>query len=661
MQLNETRSFQRLRTAFHLGALLFFVAIALAMQYLLARYADARAQAYLTSFQVNAELKAKQMDLRFRLLADHVNRLRMMAEQHYHTEDLPSGPELAAERQGDAVIGYGLPAPATANERGNFYAHQLLDTPALRRERDVAWALFLPMAAQHRLDDALRWSGIVSFHSGNWAAYPYQSLPEFLHGAKETHIRHALFDQYGSAYFHALRQALNRYPLVWRAPSQDQAGTGYIISIFAPVRLDDALQAYVLADVQLSFIVAQLRSDLPSGMHVQIVSDGGELIADSDGGHPTNQRSMAFYPAATAEAFTAVESDWHTDAAFYQLTRPLTTVAWQTRTLIDRDRITQLVNDDIRPLREAQLFLLVVIALVWWLLSRYFVTPALQLAELATLEDIVREPRLPRFWQAAKIQLRKLIVERRVALRTLESEREQLEQQVRDRTRELQNQNTELEAFNFAVSHDLRAPLRAVEGFVTALNEDYGKQLDATGQRYIERAKSGVSRMEELIEALLALSKLSRVDLQRESVDLSELAENIVQELRAANPDRNMTFTLQPQLIVQADRRLLRAALENLLANAVKYTSKIANARIDFYAEQLGDERVYVVADNGAGFDMQYAERLFTPFQRMHRQDEFAGTGVGLSTVQRIIHRHGGRIWADAAVGRGATFRFTLP
>ena len=661
MPLNEARSFQRLRTAFHLGALLFFVAIALAMQYLLGRYAEARAQTYLTAFQVNAELKAKQMDLRFRLLADHVHRLQMMAEQHFQTSDLPAGPELVAEYRDGEPIGYGLPAPANSAARGNIYAHQLLDTPALRRERDVAWALFLPMAAQHRLDDALRWSGIVSFHSGNWAAYPYQSVPEFLRGANETHIRHALYDQYDSPYFHALRQALNLYPLVWRAPSLDQAGTGYIISIFAPVLHDRRLQAYVLADVQLSFIVALLRSDLPSGMHVQIVTDSGDLIADSDGSQPSSPRSMAFYPAATQDAGATAESDWQTDPAYYQLNRPLTTVAWQTRTLIDRSRINELVNDDIRPLREAQVFLLAVIALVWWLLSRYFVTPALQLAELATLEDIAREPRLPRFWQAAKTQLRKLIVDRRVALRTLEKEREKLELQVRDRTRELQNQNTELEAFNFAVSHDLRAPLRAVDGFISALSEDYGTQLDATGQRFIERAKAGVSRMEELIEALLVLSQLSRIPLQRETVNLSELADTILQELRTANPARQFTVTIEPQIRVEADRRLLRAALENLLSNAIKYTSKTADARIEVYTETLANERVLVVADNGAGFDMHYAERLFTPFQRMHRQDEFTGTGVGLSTVQRIIHRHGGRIWAEAAVGQGAKFRFTLP
>ncbi|MFN4290482.1 MAG: ATP-binding protein [Permianibacter sp.] len=662
MPLNEARSFQRLRTAFHLGALLFFVAIALAMQYLLGRYADARAQTYLTSFQVNAELKAKQMDLRFRLLADHVHRLRMMAEQHFQAADLPPGPELQAEYRNDEVIGYGLPAPSSTDARGNIYAHQVLDTPALRRERDVAWALFLPMLTQHRLDDALRWSGIVSFHSGNWAAYPYQSVPAFLRGANETHIRHALYDQYNSPYFHALRQALHQHPLVWRAPSLDQAGTGYIISIFAPVLQNGNLQAYVLADVQLSFIMALLRSDLPSGMHVQIVTDSGDLIADSDGSQPSSQRSMAFYPAAPAQQTnTASENGWQADAAHYQLKRPLTSVVWQMRTLIERSRISELVNDDIRPLREARVFFLAMIALVWWLLSRYFVTPALQLAELATLEDIAREPRLPRFWQAAKTQLRKLIVERRVALRTLESEREKLEQQVRERTRELQNQNTELEAFNFAVSHDLRAPLRAVDGFISALNEDYGAQLDATGQRFIARAKAGVSRMEELIEALLTLSQLSRVALQRERINLSELAESIVQELRAANPDRQLTVTIEAQMWVEADRRLLRAALENLLSNAVKYTSKTTDAQIRVYTEQLADERVYVVADNGAGFDMHFAERLFTPFQRMHRQDEFTGTGVGLSTVQRIIHRHGGRIWAEAAVGQGARFRFTLP
>ena len=656
---------EKLRNRFHFGTIAFVIIISLAMQLLLDRYAAARAQAHLASFRINAELKARQIDLRFRLLADHVQRLRALAEQAYDEPRLTPAPALFAAVRKDQIVGYELPRQpdAHAMQRGNFYAHAPLSDAYSQRELDVAWSLFPAMIAQHQLDDALRWSGIVSFHSGNWAAYPYQSIDAFLVGASENHIRDALLNQYQNQFFVSLKQTLLQHDLVWRSPSFDQAGTGYIVSIFAPVWHQNELEAYVLADVQLQFLVALLRADLPTDMHIEILTQTQELIADSAGSHPTELRSSKFYPVPkqAAEASELMAPSWQLEADRYRLSLPLTGVNWLTTVIIEQARIDERVAADIQPLRHFQLLLIGLMLILWWLLARYFVTPSLLLADMASQQHLAVEPRLPRIWQDVKAHLRKLVLERRIALRTLEQEREQLEQQVRERTRELQNQNTELEAFNFAVSHDLRAPLRAIDGFVTALKEDCGEQLDANGQRFIDRAKSGVVRMEELIEALLALSHLSRVDLQRERLNLSELAEDITQELRSTAADRVINVAIEPDLWVHADRRLMRAALENLLSNAFKYTGKTAVAEIRFFRENAGAEAHYVVADNGAGFDMHYAARLFTPFQRMHRQDEFTGTGVGLSTVQRIIHRHGGEIWAEAEVGKGAKFRFSLP
>jgi signal transduction histidine kinase len=224
--------------------------------------------------------------------------------------------------------------------------------------------------------------------------------------------------------------------------------------------------------------------------------------------------------------------------------------------------------------------------------------------------------------------------------------------------------NRELEAFSYSVAHDLRAPLRGINGFSRALLEDYKDKLDDVGQQYLDRIAGAAERMGQLIDALLALSRLSRADLTREPVNLSRVAAAIVEQLRSSQPERNVEFVNQAGVVAHGDPPLLRAVLENLLSNAWKFTSKRASARISFSAEPAErphGEPVYCVRDNGAGFDMAYVEKLFAPFQRLHTSTQFAGTGVGLATVQRIVLRHGGRIWAEGAVDQGATLRFTLP
>jgi len=235
-----------------------------------------------------------------------------------------------------------------------------------------------------------------------------------------------------------------------------------------------------------------------------------------------------------------------------------------------------------------------------------------------------------------------------------------LERKFAKRTAELQASNEELEAFSYSVSHDLRAPLRAVEGFTDLLREDYGPQLDEMGQDYLNHIVQGTHRMSGLINDLIALAKMNQSELERQRVDLSHLAREIVADLRHRDPQRQVVVTIAENISADCDVGLMNAALENLLGNAWKFTSKIPDARIEFGSFARSSSMVYFVRDNGAGFDMGHASRLFAAFQRFHHERDFTGTGIGLATVKRIIRRHGGQVWAESAPGQGATFYFTL-
>jgi len=240
------------------------------------------------------------------------------------------------------------------------------------------------------------------------------------------------------------------------------------------------------------------------------------------------------------------------------------------------------------------------------------------------------------------------------------TERKKYEEELSERNLELTHANRELEAFSYSVSHDLRAPLRGIDGFSQALLEDYGPRLDGEAKNYLERIRGGVQRMGQLIDDILNLAKISRATMFFKTVDLSGIAEGIAQDLKSREADRDVTFEIKPGIEAGADPVLMKSALENLIGNAWKYTSKRGGAVIEFGATELYGKRTYFVRDNGVGFDMAYADKIFAPFQRLHKQEDFPGTGVGLASVQRIIHRHGGTIWAEAEVGRGATFYFTL-
>ncbi|MCX4186353.1 ATP-binding protein [Methylophaga sp. OBS4] len=238
----------------------------------------------------------------------------------------------------------------------------------------------------------------------------------------------------------------------------------------------------------------------------------------------------------------------------------------------------------------------------------------------------------------------------------------ELEQRVDERTAQLHELNSELEAFSYSISHDLRAHLRHIDGFSQLLLADSGKnELNETSKAHIARISHAGARMNDLIDDLLKLSQITRSEVSRSPVDVSQMAHDIVEGLQAAMPERRVTVTIAPGMKAEADKGLLRVVLENLFANAWKYTGNVGDAQIRFGINNNSEQQaVFFVQDNGAGFDMSYADKLFAPFQRFHAEKEFPGNGIGLATVQRIIRKHNGRIWADASQGKGATFFFTL-
>jgi PAS domain S-box-containing protein len=252
------------------------------------------------------------------------------------------------------------------------------------------------------------------------------------------------------------------------------------------------------------------------------------------------------------------------------------------------------------------------------------------------------------------------ITERKAAEEEIRRLNADLEQRVMERTANLEASNKELEAFSYSVAHDLRTPLRGISGFARVIEEDYAARLDDAGKDALHRVQAAAQKMGELIDDVLNLSRITRTEMNFEAVDLSALSLETIGELRSAEPGRNVNCEIPSQLAARGDKRLLAVLLANLLGNAWKFTGKLADARIELGMTEVDGKPVYFVRDNGVGFDMAHATNLFRPFHRLHGAGEFAGTGIGLATAHRIVQRHGGRIWTDAAIGRGATFYFTL-
>ena len=245
-------------------------------------------------------------------------------------------------------------------------------------------------------------------------------------------------------------------------------------------------------------------------------------------------------------------------------------------------------------------------------------------------------------------------------LQESEQEARELAETRAELVRDLEHKNRELESFSYAVSHDLRAPLRRIESFGRAVQESQAARLDDAGRRYLDRVREASRQMSQLIDDVLYLARVTRAEMREQELDLSALVTLLLDRMLEAEPGRQVEIKVRPGVTVTADGQLLRIAVENLLENAWKFTSKTPAARIEFGVTNMAGEPTYFVRDNGAGFDMAYADRLFGPFQRLHSSSEFPGTGIGLATVQRIIHRHGGRVWAEGMPGQGATLHFTI-
>jgi signal transduction histidine kinase len=363
--------------------------------------------------------------------------------------------------------------------------------------------------------------------------------------------------------------------------------------------------------------------------------------------------------------------------------RELTGADGATFVLRDEDRCYYADEDAIEPLWKGQRFPMSICISGWAMLNK----------QPVVIEDIYADPRIPaaayrptfvkslamvpirtadpigaigNYWASHHRPsdedlelLQSLANSTSVAIENVYLYRD-LEQRVEARTAELAAAHRELEAFSYSVSHDLRAPLRAIDGFAQATLEDCGDALGADGRDHLGRVRAATRRMSALIDDLLSLARVSRVAIDRARVSLSELAAHVAADLADTDPARAVTWNIHPGVVVDADRGLLRVLLENLLGNAWKFTARRADAVIEVGSAEQNGQRVYFVRDNGAGFDMKYAAKLFAPFQRLHDSAEFPGTGVGLATVQRVVRRHGGTIRAEGEVGAGATFTWTL-
>ena len=344
---------------------------------------------------------------------------------------------------------------------------------------------------------------------------------------------------------------------------------------------------------------------------------------------------------------------------------PIPETAWRMWIDVPEDRVLAGPRGFLKQLLLVGLGVVVAGAATGWLLSRTVTVPLRGLATAAgRLADGDYRSRVAP--QGAD-ELGEVARAFNVMVERVGHVHERLEGQVRRRTAELERSanelrstNEELEAFCYSVSHDLRAPLRSVHGFSEALLEDHREALDEQGRDYLDRVCGAADRMGRLIDDLLHLSRVSRAELTIEDVDLSDMAIEIVDEMRAAEPMRQIELAIHDGLGATGDPKLLRIALVNLLGNAWKFTGRRESAHVEFGLRSNGDGPAYFVRDNGAGFDMAHADQLFGPFRRLHRSDEFPGTGIGLAIVQRVVHRHGGRIWAEAKPDCGATFYFTL-
>ena len=602
-------------------------------------------------------------------MAGHVTRLQFVANdalaesREQNTHELPV--ELKPFYVNKQLAGYSLDdwhARDPKLKYGNIITDKNGFSAAERDEIAVMWRLFPTMRAMHASEPAVLWSYYQSMKFIALNTFPFEPA-----STEVERNGYTTFHDFIVGYTtpqriaHIYAQFANSDAPDWRGAHIDGGGGGWIASVTTPVRYKNELWAVVAADVKLQFLTDDLQANVPPGLRALIVDDRGQLLADSRG--IANQKGPPKLDDETAALIEQRQPDgqWQRRSGHYLVTQTLSAAPWHL-VLLQTDSNERYVQWT--PLIALALLLLIfiagLIALSVWL-RHFYVAPALRLAQQVMGETRVAEQPFPAAWRPSVRKLNEVWRERELLVTALQREQQELEARVAARTEALTLLNNEMATFSYAVSHDLRGPLRAIGGFAQALREEVGPQLAPEVQHHIERICTSVTRMGELIDGLLQLSKVGSGELHYQSVDLSAIASSIVQQLQEQEPERRAQCEIMPGITATGDERLLRAVLQNLLGNAWKYSSTKAQTLIRFSLDRHGDEMVYAVADNGAGFDMKYASRLFVPFQRLHSDAQFPGTGIGLATVQRIINRHGGRIWVKAEADVGATFYFTLP
>jgi len=463
----------------------------------------------------------------------------------------------------------------------------------------------------------------------------------------------------GRAYFEAVKST--RQPAVSDVLISRSTGNP-IVAVAAPLfDSSGTMQGVTIVALDLDYLVQRVGTvGLRKSQAIFVTDPEGTivlhtLLAREEWG----RRSLSDYPPVQS-ALSGVPGREREIMSLLGDVRMVATVGtakygWVVGVSLSRAEALQPVQDDLA--RRLLLFsgVLVFAGLVAVMLSQYMI-----LGPLGVLRD-----HLTAFGRG---QLRRLVSLRTGdeledladAFNRMTESLSDKEAQLRGHAARLEQVNKELEAFSYSVSHDLRAPLRGIDGFSQALLEDYADSLDDQGKDYLQRVRAASQRMAQLIDDMLKLSRVTRAEMRHETVDLSALAHDIAGELQKTRPERQVDFVIAPGLVVNGDAQLLRAVLENLLGNAWKFTSAHPCAKIEFGIAEYEGKPAYFVRDDGVGFDMAYVDKLFGAFQRLHAMNEFPGTGIGLATVQRIIHRHGGHVWAEGAVEQGATFYFTL-
>ncbi len=660
---------QHLRQRFNVVMLTLVTLAFAASVVLIVHYHDVLQANQLATQKVDARRLSANIDSVLNAMASHVTRLHIVANDALAEvrgqDNTPLPIELKPFYVREQLAGYSLDqwhANKPQTQYGNLTTAKNQFTEAERDELQVMWRLLPSMHAMHVSEPALLWSYYQSLRFLAISVYPFEASAIEVERNGYTTF-HDFITGYTTpqriAHIHA--QFANSNAPEWRGAHIDGGGGGWIASVTTPVRFNGELWAVVASDIKLQFLSDELRRNVPTGLRAIILDDHDQLLADTLSDQNGDNMPQLDDALKALLKRRVISDDWQSIDNHYVLTQPLSGAPWQVLVLREHGgTIWQEWGSIGALLLVSLIFIGGLIALSMWL-RHFYVMPALRLAQQVMGEKRVEEQPFPDAWRPSAHKLNEVWQERELLLTALQREQQELEARVVARTEALTLLNKEMEAFSYAVSHDLRGPLRAVSGFVQALKEDYGQQLPDDAQHYIDRICSSVVRMEELIDGLLQLSRVGSGELHYQTVDLSALAHSIVQQLRDQEPGRVAQIDIDPQLTAIGDERLLRAVLDNLIGNAWKYSSHKSVTTIRFACEQQGKEKVYMVADKGAGFDMQYVHRLFVPFQRLHSASEFSGTGIGLATVQRIISRHGGRIWVDAKPGEGATFYFTLP